>query len=81
MIFIQCLRLGLVLSSRFHLLCIITPYDVDLNSINFSLFHEEYENLTKGEKELLNKSGVTLEKIINSMSISTKLVCFLCCKK
>jgi hypothetical protein len=66
---------GLVLTSRFHLLCIIVPYDIDLSFCDFNLFYDEYQQLTDGEKGLLSKWGITEERIITSISSSIRLVC------
>lgn len=68
------LLLGLVLSSRFHLLCIIVPYDLTLDFYDYNLFYDEYQTLTKGEKQLLSKSGITEGQIINLMSMGIRLV-------
>ncbi|KAI6190051.1 hypothetical protein M3Y97_00075000 [Aphelenchoides bicaudatus] len=70
---VQTLEQGLVLSSRFHLLWIIVPYDLDLNYCNYNLFYDEYQKLSKGEREMLVRNGVTTEKIINSMSMTSNL--------
>ncbi|KAI6195696.1 hypothetical protein M3Y94_01018000 [Aphelenchoides besseyi] len=54
----RTLSTGLILSSHFHLLCILVPYDIVLYEINYNIFIEEYKGLSRQEQELLNGWGV-----------------------
>lgn len=71
---LSALDQGLVLSSRFHLLCVIVPLDIELISCNFNLFNDEYRMLSQAEKELLAKWSITEDWIFNATFNPVKLV-------
>ncbi|KAI6171707.1 hypothetical protein M3Y98_00892100 [Aphelenchoides besseyi] len=69
----RTLDTGLILSSHFHMLCIIVPYDIELYTIDFQVFIEEYNQLSQGEKLLLKEWGIDLGYITNCFLFPPKL--------
>ncbi|KAL7077401.1 hypothetical protein ACQ4LE_003245 [Meloidogyne hapla] len=70
---------GIVLSSHFHLLYNCVQIDVEVQNLDWNLFHNEYLTLKKEERELLHLMGFTEGTIVqfilhssNKMNTSAK---------
>ncbi|KAI6227477.1 hypothetical protein M3Y99_01245400 [Aphelenchoides fujianensis] len=55
---LQTLDSGLILSSHFHLLSMIVPYDIDVPAFNWEFCYQRYRLLSEAEKRLLTGWGM-----------------------
>uniref|UniRef100_A0A8R1TNR5 Helicase ATP-binding domain-containing protein n=1 Tax=Onchocerca volvulus TaxID=6282 RepID=A0A8R1TNR5_ONCVO len=54
---------GLILSSYFHLIFIIVPFDININ-IDWNIFYDEYKKLSNTEQLLLQRLGIDDKEIV-----------------
>ncbi|KAI6230191.1 hypothetical protein M3Y99_01086100 [Aphelenchoides fujianensis] len=60
---LQTLESGLILSSHFHLLSMIVPYDIDVPAFNWEFCYQRYRQLSEAEKRLLKELGNARETL------------------
>ncbi|CAG9535981.1 unnamed protein product [Cercopithifilaria johnstoni] len=63
---------GIVLSSHFHLLFMVIPFDVDVD-IDWNIFYEEYKMLPRSEQTLLARLGWNDKQLIRCFIDQPKL--------
>ncbi|VIO90552.1 Type III restriction enzyme, res subunit family protein [Brugia malayi] len=63
---------GIVLSSHFHLLFMMVPFDISVD-IDWNIFYEEYKALPRSEQALLARLGVNDKQLVRCFIDQPKL--------
>ncbi|KAM3724296.1 Helicase POLQ-like [Dirofilaria immitis] len=64
---------GIVLSSYFHLLFMMVPFDINID-IDWNIFYDEYKALSKSEQILLARLGLNDKQLVRCFIEQPKLI-------